>query len=588
MKRINQVRKLLLHFIWMLPLLPFQLSAQGFIRASGEQIVDRNGQNILFRGMGLGGWMLQEGYMLKVNGIGQQQHVIRKHIEELIGPEKTAEFYTEWLSNHTTRKDIEAMKAWGFNSVRLPMHYNLYTLPIEKEPVKGKHTWLQQGFEYTDSLLSWCRDNQVYLILDLHAAPGGQGNDLNISDADPSKPFLWQSEENLQKTIALWKKLADRYKNEPWIAAYDIINEPNWGFTDPADKNGLQEQGNQPLKKLMQDITTAIRSVDTNHLIIIEGNGWGNNYNGILPPWDKNMALSFHKYWNYNTQEAIQQFLDFRKKYQVPIWLGETGENSNTWFTQAISLMERNNIGWCWWPLKKIGINNPLEIKSTEGYNAVLNYWAKKGPRPTPEIAYQGLLELARNTHFDKAIQHIDVVDAMFRQVNSTATIPYKTTTIQHGTILSAADYDLGRNGLAYFDLDTANYRVSTGKGSAGNRGHAYRNDGVDIRMMENNKYTITHTEPGEWLQYTVHFSEAGTYTIELLLSAHTQEGALEFTLIGEEKAHRISVPKAFTKGEWKYFVLPALPVQAGERVLQVKFLTSGIEFQSIRFTKSN
>lgn len=588
MKRINGVLKLILHLTWMLPFTPIQGGAQGFIRASGEKIVDGKGQNILFRGMGLGGWMLQEGYMLKVNGIGQQQHVIRKQIEELIGPEKTAEFYTEWLANHTTRKDIEAMKAWGFNSVRLPMHYNLYTLPVEKEPVKGGHTWLKKGFDYTDSLLSWCKDNELYLILDLHAVPGGQGNDLNISDADPSKPFLWQSEENLQKTIALWKKLAERYKNETWIAAYDIINEPNWGFTDPADKNGLQEQVNQPLKKLMQDITTAIRSVDTNHLIIIEGNGWGNNYNGILPPWDKNMALSFHKYWNYNTQEAIQPFLDFRKKYQVPIWLGETGENSNTWFTQAISLMERNNIGWCWWPLKKIGINNPLEIKSTEGYNAVMNYWAKKGPRPTPEIAYKGLMGLARNTHFDKAIHHPDVVDAMFRQVNSAATIPYKSTTIQHGTILSAADYDLGRNGSAYFDLDTANYRVSTGNGSAGNRGHAYRNDGVDIRMMENNQYTVTHTDSGEWLQYTVHFSEAGTYTIELLLSDPAEEGALEFTLIGQEKAHRISVPKAYTKGEWKYFVLPSLPIQAGERVLQIKFLTSGIEFQSIRFTKSN
>ncbi|MDN8694017.1 cellulase family glycosylhydrolase, partial [Staphylococcus aureus] len=76
------------------------------------------------------------------------------------------------------------------------------------------------------------------------------------------------------KTIALWKKLAERYANEPWIAGYDILNEPNWGFEDLAnDKNGLKEQKNVPLKELMVAITKAIREVDQKHIVIIEGNG---------------------------------------------------------------------------------------------------------------------------------------------------------------------------------------------------------------------------------------------------------------------------------------------------------------------------
>ena len=101
------------------------------------------------------------------------------------------------------------------------------------------------------------------MILDLHAAPGGQGNDLNIADRDPSTPSLWDSEANKQKTIALWRKLATRYVNEPFIGGYDIINEPNWGFQDTAnDKHGLKEKGNAPLRQLMMDITKAIREVD--------------------------------------------------------------------------------------------------------------------------------------------------------------------------------------------------------------------------------------------------------------------------------------------------------------------------------------
>ena len=185
-------------------------NGQGFLKADGQRIVNGKGENVLLRGMGLGGWMLQEGYMLQVNGIGQQQHVIKGKIEELIGAKSTQEFYDAWVENHTRKIDVDSLKAWGFNSIRLPMHFGLYTLPAEQEPVKGQDTWLTKGFALTDSLLSWCKANQVYLVLDLHAAPGGQGNDLNIADRDASKPSLWESDENKQKTIRLWKKIAER------------------------------------------------------------------------------------------------------------------------------------------------------------------------------------------------------------------------------------------------------------------------------------------------------------------------------------------------------------------------------------------
>lgn len=184
--------------------------AGGFLKANGKVIVGSKGQTFILRGMGLGGWMLQEGYMFRLSGVGQQ-YKIKERIEALIGHEKTEKFYNDWLNNHTTKTDVDSMAAWGFNSIRLPMHYQLYTLPIEAEPIAGQNTWIQKGFALTDSLLAWCRANNMYLILDLHAAPGGQGNDLNISDRNPAKPSLWQSEANQQKMIALWKKLAERY-----------------------------------------------------------------------------------------------------------------------------------------------------------------------------------------------------------------------------------------------------------------------------------------------------------------------------------------------------------------------------------------
>jgi endoglucanase len=275
---------------------PASSRCQGFLRADGKKIVNGSGENVIIRGIGLGGWMVQEGYMLHINKEGQQYR-IRERISDLLTPAQTQQFYDAWLSNQTTKADIDSLHAWGFNTVRLPMHYHLYTLSIEQEPIAGHNTWLPAGFNVTDSLIAWCRANNMYVILDLHAAPGGQGNDLNISDRNPATPSLWQSDLNKQKTIALWRELAARYAHEPTVAGYDILNEPNWGFEDSLnDRNGLKEHKNGPLKKLLTDISHAIREVDTSHIIIIEGNGWGNNYKGLLGPWDNNMVLSFHKY----------------------------------------------------------------------------------------------------------------------------------------------------------------------------------------------------------------------------------------------------------------------------------------------------
>ena len=132
---------------------------------------------------------------------------------------------------------------------------------------------------------------------------------------------------------------------------------------------GQHHASNGPLRSLLMETTQAIRAIDKNHLIFIEGNCWGNNYNGIFPLWDDNLALSFHKYWNTNDQASIQTMLDYGTQYDVPIWLGESGENSNVWFKEAISLVEQNNIGWAFWPMKKIeSIAGVTSVTQPKGY----------------------------------------------------------------------------------------------------------------------------------------------------------------------------------------------------------------------------
>lgn len=379
--------------------------AQGFLKAEGKQIVDSKGNPVMLRGIGLGGWMLQEPYMLKLSDVAGTQYEIRRKISELIGQENTGKFYSAYRHNMIRKRDIDSLKAWGFNSVRLPMHYNLFTLPIENEPVAGRNTWLDAGFSLTDSLLSWCKANRIYLILDLHAAPGGQGRDRPIADIDTTKPRVWESKANQLKTIELWTKLASRYSNEEWIGGYDLINETNWKM-----------DGNNPLKNMFLEITEAIRKVDTRHIIFIEGNQFANDFTGLVPPWDNNMAYSFHKYWSETTTETIQRFLDIREKYAVPLWMGESGENSNDWYKAAVNLFESNNIGWAWWTIKKIGSESGLmNVREPKGYQRIIDFWSGKGPKPSGEEAMTTFMELAENMKLEKCMINYPVIEALFQ-----------------------------------------------------------------------------------------------------------------------------------------------------------------------------
>lgn len=560
------------------------------LKADGSKIVDRYGNEVILRGIGLGGWMLQEPYMLQLSGIAMAQHDIKRKIEELVGPAATQAFYQSWLSNHCTKADIDSLAAWGFNSVRLPMHYNLFTLSIEDEPVKGAHTWLETGFELTDSLLRWCSDNKIYLILDLHAAPGGQGNDNAISDRDTSKPSLWQSELNRQKTIALWEKLAARYAGEEWIGAYDLINEPNWGFESSSDKNGCAEKKNEPLTFLLKQITAAIRKVDKRHMIIVEGNCWGNNYENMFPLWDDNMAVSFHKYWNNTDEASIQKFINYRETYKVPIWMGESGENSNAWFTDAIGLLERNKIGWAWWPLKKAGINNPLQVKLNDGYKKIIDYWKGKGAKPTTEEATNALMQFAADLRISNNIVRRDVIDAMMRQTQTATPIPFKSHSLRNELLLYATNYDLGNNGQAYYDVDAGNYWVSTNKRTDWNKGWQFRNDGVDITTCTDevsNGYCVAWTEDGEWLQYTISATTDGWYYAALRYAAENKGGSVQFTV---NDVISPSIDLTPTKGNniWRTSAPVQLKIKKGTNVIRLLIRKGGFDLNYIQITHND
>ncbi len=558
-----------------------------FLKTNGSKIVDPANNEVILRGIGLGGWMLQEGYMLRTSG---PQHEIETKITELIGEEKTQEFYDAWLANHFRKIDVDSLASWGFNSIRLPMHYKLFTPPIEEEPVPGEITFIDKGFDMVDDLVSWCRDNNIYIILDMHAAPGGQGENADISDYDPTKSSLWESQANQDKLVAVWKKLAERYADEPQIAAYDLINETNWGFQDHEnDPNGCSENQSAPLWNLQKRITEAIREVDVNHIIIIEGNCWGNNYSGMPSLWDSNIVISYHKYWNTNAPSSIQGMIAMRQQRNVPIWLGETGENSNTWFTDAISLLESNGIGWSWWPHKKMGGNNPLEIKVKSGYQEILNYWSGSGAKPTEESAYDALMQVTEDLKLENNVFHKDVVDAMIRQPHSDEAIPFTNHDIipNETNRVFATNYDLGKHGIAYHDDEVTNETGNAG-GLTWNLGRSYRNDGVDIEACHDeitNGYNVGWTADGEWLQYTLDVDSSGVYQADIRYAVLNDGSAIKLLVNNADQSAVVELPATGGYQTWGTHSVQDVILYEGKQQLRLFIETGGVNINYLEFT---
>lgn len=559
--------------------------AQGFLRTDGTKIVNDSNEVIL-RGIGLGGWMLQEPYMLQVSEVVKNQTDLKQKIQDLIGAENTDHFYTAWIKNGVQKADIDSLAKYGFNSIRLPMHYNLYTLSIEKEPRRDENTWLESGFVLTDSLLSWCKANEMYLILDLQSAPGGYGNDLVISDTVDVK--LWNSAENKAKTVALWRRLADRYKDEEWIGGYDILNELNWGVQHPNDINGNWEELKEPIRQLYIDITKAIREVDKKHIIVISGNVWSNNNSSIFPLCDDNTVISFHKYWTYNDEQSIAKFLEYRKQYNAPLWVSESGENSNTWHTDAIKLFEQNDIGWSWWTYKKMGFNCVMEIPINSEYEKIKVYWRGEGIRPTEEEAYKAFMQLADDYKVENTLFKKDFTDALFRQVKTTATKPFHNYLLKERTslVINATDFDLGRNGYAYFDKDTANYWASNGLKGYGNKGFVYRNDGVDIMPSDDalsNGYCIFDIEPDEWVQYTINVRRQGNCSINISTQAIYGVGELYLTVNGRKTK---SFETSGSTTDWNILEVKNVNLKKGINTIKVYFVKGGFKVSRIEIKR--
>jgi len=581
---MRSIFAILLSVCFLLGLNESAQAQNNFLHAQGTKIIDGNGNEVLLRGIGLGEYMLIEPYMWGINNPQNKksdtQQAILASLAQLTGRDNVNAFMDEYRKNFMTESDVQMLKEAGFNSIRLPMHYNLFI-----EEVAADNTFREKGFEMIDSLLAWCKKYEVRLILDMHAVPGGQSTDKAISDQ--YSPGLWDGNANgtaaqyRAKLITLWGEIARRYANEEWIGGYDLINEIMYY----PSRNLAPE-----ILGLYKRITSAIRETDKNHILFIEGNGYANDHSGLTPPWDNNMAYSFHRYWCGNQQMSIQYMLLMRYVQQTPVWMGESGENSNTWFTAAVELLETNDVGWSWWTYKKVSnISGIVSVPRPAGWDKILNYLESASDNSislglNAENVKATLMGLAENVKLEKSKINRDVLYALLEQPYNNNTKPFGANELPGR--LNAIEYDLGRNGYAYNETGLLS-RESTDAG-AYNQGWAGRNDAVDIEACadpESNGYNIGWTASGEWLNYTVNVLQQGKYKVKLKYAV-LGTGNMTLKLNNVPVISNFTLPNTNAWNTYQLIDLGEIEMNQGTNVIQV-YVNAGFNYSFLDFEYS-
>lgn len=386
-------------------------NASNFVTIKGENLMDANGKKLYIVGTNLGNWLNPEGYMFDFKKTNCEW-MINDMVCELAGPDFAREFWQAFKDNYITEADIAYIKQTGANTIRLPFNYKLFT----REDYMGKNDETE-GFKQMDKVIDWCRKYDLHLILDMHDCPGGQTGD-NI-DNGHGYPWLFESESSQQLFCQIWQKIASRYKDEPVILGYELMNEPiATMFSD-----SLRAALNAKLEPLYKRATKAIREVDQNHIILLGGAQWNGNFEPFSDwKFDNKIMYTCHRYGGEPTKAAIQSIIDFRDKIKLPMYMGEIGHNTDQWQADFCATIKKANIGYTFWPYKKIDGSCMMGIKKPADWDSTIVKFAEadrssfdaiRKARPDQEKGKKLLMQFVENAKKENCIPQKGYIKSM-------------------------------------------------------------------------------------------------------------------------------------------------------------------------------
>ncbi len=325
-----------------------------FLQVKGNGFA-RDGKEMMLRGWALGSWMNLEHFMVGLPGTNEQ---ILGAIREVFGNENAEVFLDRFLDKMVGKEDLCYLKSLGINTVRIPIGYHHFLDDADPDH------FLESGFRRLNRVVEECARQGLYVILDLHSAPGGQNPDWH-SDNLTGQPLFWKYRVFQDQVISLWAELARRYADQTAIAGYDVLNEPGYGLTKE-QINGFYDR-----------VIAAIRNVDPHHILFLEGTDFGRDFSLLKKREDPNIAYTVHFYPFVLDTDILDPELDDDRRMKIftgifekqlsgtarlgrPVWCGESGyellDGMEDFYSMLIlhniQLCEERNISWNLWTYK--------------------------------------------------------------------------------------------------------------------------------------------------------------------------------------------------------------------------------------------
>ena len=365
------------------------------LQVKGNQIITADGQPVFLRGTCAGGWMNMEEF---INGYPGSEHGLRAVMAKMLGSE-TAQFFFDRMSDYFfSEDDVIYLKSLGTTVVRLPLNYRHFE--TDERPFE----YLESGFARLDQALNWCEKHGLYAVLDMHAVQGWQNPDWHC-DNSTRHTLFWNHTHFQDRFVALWEEFARRYKGRTVIAGYDVMNEPVTNAPFGRFSNQYEPDW-KAINQLYRRVTKAIRAIDPNHIIFLEGDLFSREFDGFEPPFAPNLVYSSHNYtdagfgpgsypglingeqWDFRKQTEF--FMNcsgmrFTQKHNVPLWVSEFGAVYN-------GPAEEN-------PDRLRALDDQLAIFNEHGAHWTI--WTYK------DIHVMGWVQLAPDSPYLKTIRHI-------------------------------------------------------------------------------------------------------------------------------------------------------------------------------------
>lgn len=379
-------------------------------------IINELGNEFLPEGYALGNWMVQESFLfgtgafsadfkpfMRAEGMDRTRS-IHQILTETCGRSYAEAYWDRFYKNYVQEEDIRLMAEHGFNTLRIPLNGRMF---LEEEP---EICFVEKRFEILDRIIAWCDQYGIYAVIDMHAATAGQSG-VSCDDGVDNMPHLFLDENERERTIRLWEKLAERYKDKACVAGYELLNEP---IAMPFFDHLIPE-----LLSFYDECIARIRKIDKKHIIFLQGNRFASRWDMFRKDMDpqNNWVLTIHIYELLPDLGLFGPILQARDELDVPVWIGETGGSTN-WTTVCFEMLRQYHIGYNVWVYKAVDRKDAPTMVSynvPEDMKEITAYALQGKKKPSYEKARRIFDQYLECIRYENCILHDNAVKAIRR-----------------------------------------------------------------------------------------------------------------------------------------------------------------------------